>query len=366
MMLEKYDAAVASGRLTADSAQRALAQRLDALARELNFNSKLNFIQRLFAPRTAVKGLYIWGGVGRGKTMLMDMFYDALISKKKRRVHFHAFMQEVHQAIFQERQTRENDRDPVEAVAREISIVTRILCFDEFAVTDIADAMILSRLFRILLEQGVVVIATSNIQPKNLYKDGLNRALFEPFITLLKTHMDVVRIDDGLDYRLANLEKSGVYFIGENSDREIDAAWRQYTKLSSEQCSQLQLRGRSLNIPRTASGIARFHFSELCEAPLSAEDYLEIASCFHTLFIEYIPFFKAEHKNALRRFINLIDILYDHRVKLVTSAAARPQDLVQEMAGYEALAFERTASRLIEMRSSAYLALPHISSASGL
>lgn len=356
--MQTYDLAVSAGKLEEDAAQRDLAQRLNALAQSLSSHNG-SFVKKLLPiTKKEQRGLYIWGPVGRGKTMLMDMFFDELALAKKRRVHFHAFMRDVHERIFKERQKSEGD--PLIKVADDIAREAQVLCFDEFAVTDVADAMILSRLFAQLFKQGVTVVSTSNIPPDDLYKGGLNRALFEPFVKQIKKKMDVVRCEAKKDFRLENLSKSGVYFTGAGMQQKFEAAWTNLLQTRVEQSEDLRFKGRVLHVSRSLPGICRFTFAELCEASLSAEDYLELSAEFHTLFLEGIPYFSLDNRNGLRRFINLIDILYDRGVKLIASAVAEPDDLITAMDGFESQAYQRTASRLIEMRSNAYLMRPHL------
>lgn len=356
-LLEHYDQAVLAEKLEADSSQQQLALRLDALADALSHKNPDGFLRRLFGKSASPqRGLYIWGGVGRGKTMLMDMFFETLPVRKKRRLHFHAFMRDVHRAIFQEREKQASD--PLQKTASGIARQTRVLCFDEFAVTDVADAMILSRLFGVLFAKGVSVVATSNMPPQELYKDGLNRPLFEPFIALIHQHMDVVHVNAARDYRLEKFEKSGVYFSGAQGSEKLETMWRLVTGGRGAPVA-LGLNGRALRIERSFGGAAWLQFAQLCDAPLGAQDYLELAQEFHTLFLEGIPHFTSDRRNALRRFINLVDILYDHGVNLIASAEAEPDGLLQDIGGYESQAYARTASRLMDMRSKDYLAKPH-------
>lgn len=355
-MLQNYERHIRSGRLQPDEAQQALAARLDELAVQLNRRKSL--LHALFSS-VPVRGLYIWGDVGRGKTMMMDLFFAGLTVHKKRRVHFHAFMQEVHERIFTIRQKQGDARtDPIGETARQVAQQAKILCFDEFAVTDVADAMILGRLFEALFAENVIVVATSNIPPDELYKGGLNRALFLPFIEQIKSHLDIAHLGGRQDYRLAKLTKSGVWFSGVNKHQAMDEAWQNIIT-EPQKAEALKLRGRTLHVPRSASGAARFTFAGLCEQPLGAKDYLELAQNYHTLFLDGIPAFTTERRSGLRRFITLVDILYDAHVKLVASAEAEPAALVQDMDDYEKFAYPRTVSRLIEMRGYDYLKLAH-------
>ena len=312
-----------------------------------------------------IKGLYFYGEVGRGKTMLMDLFFEASPVVRKRRVHFHEFMTDVHDRVREFRQQRRlgevMNEDPIRLAAAAIAEETWLLCFDEFHVTDIADAMILGRLFTRLFELGVVVVATSNVAPRDLYQDGLNRALFLPFIALLEQKLDVVRLDARTDFRLEKLAGRPVWHVPLNakSDAALDETW---ARLAGEQAGDpvdLVVHGRTLRVPHAAMGVARFSFKEICEQPHNAADFLRIAHEFHTLIIDRIPVMDFDQRNAAKRFIILIDTLYDYAVKLVASAAAEPGALYLADEGFEADEFKRTASRLIEMRSQSYLALPH-------
>ena len=353
-----YEAMVARNALRDDNGQRALIIKLDQLSQKLEQAAHASFFSRLLRATPVVQGLYVWGGVGRGKTMLMDMFAAHLDIPKKRRVHFHAFMQDVHARIFKERQ-QYPDADVLLNIADQIAREAQLLCFDEMAITDVADAMILARLFTRLFQKKVVVVATSNMPPDALYKDGLNRPLFMPFVALLKQKCEVFALDGAHDYRLEKLQHSGVWFEGADGARKLDEAYLNLTAQQPSKPMEIALNGRVLYAPRTCGGAAYFSFDALCEQPLGAEDYLELAHHFHTLFIDGIPRFTLERRNSLRRFITLIDILYDAGVNLVASAAAPPQDLVVDMDGYENFGFSRTSSRLIEMRSDEYLKRLH-------
>jgi cell division protein ZapE len=310
-------------------------------------------------------GIYIWGSVGRGKTALMDMFFEETELSHKRRTHFHAFMADVHARIFAVRQQIKEGRvkgdDPIAPVAEALARETWLLCLDEFSVTDIADAMILARLFKALLQAGVIVVATSNVAPEDLYKDGLNRALFLPFIEILDAHMDVMRLDARTDFRLEKLKGEPVYHVPAN-DKAYAALTRAFAALTGVEKAagkNLEFLGRSLRVPQAKNRVARFHFTDLCVAALGARDFLAIAENFHTIIIDDIPVLDNAQVNEAKRFILLIDALYDQRVKLIVSAAAEPQGLYLANAGREAFEFSRTVSRLTEMRSAAYLALPH-------
>jgi len=368
----RYADLVAGGEIERDPAQEALAARLDRLNTRLEtyrLARKSSSLGWLFGTREKseqpLKGLYIHGDVGRGKTMLMDLFFAASPVRRKRRAHFHEFMADVHDRLSAYRQkikagTLANG-DPLVRVAGDIADESWLLCFDEFHVTDIADAMILGRLFTALLERGVVVVATSNVDPDELYRDGLNRALFLPFIALLRRHMDVVRLSARTDFRLQKLTSVKVWHVPADvvADRALDAAWRRLALGAAGEPAQLMVKGHVLHIPRAAHRVARFSFAELCERPLGAIDYLRLAHEFEALVLDRVPVMNYPQRNEAKRFIALIDTLYDNAVKLVASAAAEPAALYRATDGYEVLEFHRTASRLIEMGSQDYLALPH-------
>ncbi len=328
-------------------------------------SSNLGWLFATRKPEGPIRGLYIHGEVGRGKTMLMDLFFAGSQVKRKRRAHFHEFMADVHERLGAVRHEMKSGRlsngDPIRHVADDIAQETWLLCFDEFHVTDIADAMILGRLFTRLFEQGVVVVATSNVEPEELYKDGLNRALFVPFIALLHRQMDVVHLQAPKDFRLEKLAGQPVWYVPPDEDAEValDMAWQRLTGTLNGTPRELPMKGRVIRVAEAAKGVARFSFAQLCEQPLGANDYLRIAREFHTLIIDRIPVMDYPQRNAAKRFIALIDTLYDNAVKLVASAQAEPPALYLATDGYEADEFKRTASRLFEMRSNAYLALPH-------
>jgi len=367
----RYASLIAAGEIEADPAQAALAKLLAAVERRLDEHRlarKSSSLGWLFGRRESgapLKGLYIHGEVGRGKTMLMDLFFAASTVQRKRRAHFHEFMADVHERVrifrHQIKRGEISDSDPIRLTAEQIAEETWLLCFDEFHVTDIADAMILGRLFTRLFELGVVLIATSNVAPDDLYAGGLNRALFVPFIRLLQQHVNVVRLDARTDYRLEKLEGVAVWYVPADEDSAValDMAWQKLTGQLAGEPRDIALQGRVLRVPEAAMGVARFSFAQLCEQPLGAGDYLRLAREFHTLIIDNIPAMDHPQRNAAKRFIILIDTLYDHAVKLIASAAAEPPELYLASEGYEAHEIKRTASRLIEMRSQSYLALPH-------
>jgi cell division protein ZapE len=368
----QYAAAVAAGRVERDPAQLAVVERLARLEDEIvehRLARKSSSLGWLFAGRSnkpaLLKGLYIYGEVGRGKTMLMDLFYEASPVKRRRRAHFHEFMIDVHERVHALRQKMKAgehaDQDPIELVAKDLASEAWLLCFDEFHVTDIADAMILVRLFTQMFARGVVVVATSNVAPADLYKDGLNRALFVPFIHMLEERMDIVRLASRTDFRLEKLAGLPVWHVPADAaaDAALDDAWRRLARDHDGGAQELPIKGRSIHVPRAAMGVARFSFHDLCEEPLAAADYLRIAHEYHTIILDHIPVMSFDNRNAAKRFIILIDTLYDTNVKLIASAAAEPDALYHADEGYEALEFQRTASRLIEMRSQDYLARPH-------
>ena len=369
---ERYAALVIEGEIERDPAQEMVAAKLTRLEERLarhRLARKSSALGWLFANSSRqhgpIKGLYVHGEVGRGKTMLMDLFFAASAVKRKRRAHFHEFMADVHERLKVVRHRMKSgdsaSDDPIKLVAAELAEGAWLLCFDEFHVTDIADAMILGRLFARLFEDGVVVVATSNVAPDELYKDGLNRALFLPFIALLREHMEVVQLAAPKDFRLEKLAAQPVWYVPADEDAEValDMAWQRLTGMLSGEPHDIATKGRVIRVPEAAKGVARFSFGQLCERPLGAGDYLRIAHEFHTVILDGIPVMDYPQRNEAKRFIALIDTLYDNAVKLVASAEADPPALYLATEGYEANEFRRTASRLIEMRSAAYLALPH-------
>ena len=369
-VVQRLGALVATGRLERDAAQVSLGERLDRLARELA-DYRPSRAAGAFGwlvgarPAPAPRGLYIHGAVGRGKTMLMDLFFDSAPVALKRRAHFHAFMADVHARIHQWRQRRKahevSGEDPIAPVAADLAGEAQLLCFDEFSVRDIADAMILARLFAALFAAGVVVVATSNVAPDDLYAGGLNRASFLPFIALLHERMDVAALDARTDFRLEKLNRAPVYYTPANAaaERALDAAFLRLTGMARGAPGRIDLLGRVLGVPQAIDGVARFCFDDLCRRPLGAADFLAIARRFHTLLIDDIQIMSADQRNEAKRFITLVDTLYDQRVKLIASAEAAPDALFTGVEGAEAFEFARAASRLIEMRSADYLALAH-------
>ncbi|MDB5429408.1 MAG: AFG1-family ATPase [Caulobacter sp.] len=359
-----YRERLASGDILPDAAQAAA---LDALARlegDLDSAGEPGF--SLFGRKPkGQKGVYLWGPVGRGKSMLMDLFFDSAPVAKKRRVHFHVFMAQVHALI---RQWREGDAearkaafnhhkgdDPIPPVADVIASEARLLCFDELQVTDIADAMILGRLFEALFALGITLVATSNRPPDDLYKDGLNRQLFVPFIEMLKEKMDVVAVKGPKDFRLDRLRGTRLWLAPNDPDNErtFEALWADMLDGAPETGATLEVLGRKLHLPRAAGGLLRSSFISLCGQALGPQDYLAIAARFHTVFLEDIPKLTPDRRDTARRFVTLIDALYEAGAKLVALADADPSDLYPK--GDGAFEFERTASRLEEMRSADWL-----------
>lgn len=368
---ERYAALVNGGQIERDPAQEAVIARLDSLAKALAENqlaSKGSALGWMFGKKAKpqpVRGLYIWGSVGRGKTMLMDLFFDHLQVRYKRRAHFHAFMSDVHERIHAWRQASRAGQvkgsDPVAPVARELAKEATVLCFDEFAVTDIADAMLLGRLFENLFAEGVTIIATSNREPSELYKDGLNRSLFLPFIGMIEQKLEVLRLDARTDYRMEKLAGAAVYHapIGAETHGLLDGIFRRLTGGVEPHPVHFKVKGRDVSVPVAAQGVAWCTFTDLCTKPLGASDFLAIAQDFHTVLLEGVPVMGQDHRNEAKRFITLIDVFYDNNVKVVISAEAQAQDLYRGTSGAEVFEFDRTVSRLIDMRSEEYLARPH-------
>jgi cell division protein ZapE len=352
----RYRSALANGALKPDAAQRAAAEKLSSLAKLMARYRPGGF--SFFGKKAAPRGLYLWGDVGRGKSMLMDLFFEEAAIAPKCRVHFNAFMADVHGRLHAER-AKVGASDPIPIVAAGLAAEARLLCFDEFQVTDVADAMILGRLFEQLLELGTVIVATSNVAPDRLYEGGLNRQLFLPFIALIKERLDAVELNGPTDYRLHRLSGHPVYLtpLSPETDAAMDAAWRRLTDCAQGKPARLTVFGRSLLVPEAARGVARFSFTDLCEKPLAAADYLEIARNFHTVLIDHIPVLSAAERDAARRFVLLIDTLYDRNVKLIASAQALPSSLYTDGDGTDA--FRRAASRLAEMQSEDYLKRGH-------
>jgi len=347
-----YDTRVAEGLLRPDPAQREVLLLLEELREKLEDRpaKPSGFLGRFFKPVVpeGVRGLYLWGGVGRGKSMLMDLFFAHAGIARKRRVHFHAFMQEIQSGLHEARKSGVDDalKPVAEAVIRDVSL----LCFDEMQITDITDAMIVGRLFEMLFEAGVVIVTTSNRPPEDLYKDGLNRQLFLPFIDILNTKLKVHEITSLTDYRQHRLEGERTYFAPANAEsrRAIDELWRDLTGGKSEELV-LEVKGREVHLPRYWAGMARAEFWDLCGQPLGPADYLALVGAVKLLVLENVPRLDSSKFNEAKRFVTLIDSLYEARTRLIMSAEEEPERLYLEGAG--SFEFERTASRLREMQS---------------
>jgi cell division protein ZapE len=350
-----YQAMREKPRFIYDEAQESAIVQLDELWHQLvDFKTKRNhFLGRSLLSPEVPKGLYFWGGVGRGKSFLMDVFFECVPYKRKRRIHFHNFMAEVHH----EMKRLAAEKDPLLALADHIAKSTRLLCFDEFHVSDIADAMILGRLLEAIFERGVVLMTTSNYSPDGLYPNGLQRQKFLPTIELLKRELRVLNVDGGNDYRLREMTRESLFLTpdDEASDARMTALFERMNPLGRQAEKQIEISGRMIPVQRLAHGVAWFDFMAACGGPRDQTDYLEIAQQFHTVFLSHIPKMTADRAAAVQRFTWLVDVFYDKRVKLVLSAAVP----VQEIYAGENAEFARTVSRLIEMQSSEYLALPH-------
>lgn len=334
-----------------DEAQSEVAGHFQALAETLSQAKQPKFLTMLFGRKSATqpKGLYVWGSVGRGKTMLMDRFFNSVAVTPKRRVHFHSFMQEVHAA-----RAKIHADNVIATIADGLASSAKLLCLDEMQVSDIADAMILGRLFEALQAKGVVIVTTSNTPPDELYKDGLNRQLFLPFIAKLNSEFDVVHLKDGTDYRLGRIAEHDTYLtpLGPAADNAMDRMWAELTDDRIGKPQELDVLGRKLFVPRAARACARFTFAELCEQPLGAADYLAIARNFRTVFVDQLRVLKASERNETKRLILAIDTFYDAGTRLVVSAEAAPEKLVTS--GSHKGEFLRTASRLREMQSKSW------------
>ena len=367
--LAAYRALRREGELRHDAGQLLAAEKLQSLHNALRgykpagggggWKARLGLARRREEPP---QGLYIFGNVGTGKSMLMDIFFDTAPLEKKRRVHFHAFMQEVQDRLHAWRQDPDNKgkSDPLPEIAEALAGEAWLLCFDEFHVVNIADAMILGRLFETLFAEGVVVVATSNWPPDRLYEGGLQRERFLPFIDLVKQRLDVLELDSGVDYRLQRLKDITVYHapLGPRAAAALDKAFAELTEGSEPAPDSVIYKGREIPVPLAARGVARFSFADLCEKPLGPGDYLAIAGLYHTVVLSEVPQLSSEKRNEARRFMTLIDALYEHRVKLLVSAAAPPERLYPS--GDGAVEFQRTVSRLQEMRSADYIGKAHM------
>jgi len=366
-LLARYDALIASGELRADPDQRMAAQRLARLQDELETPPpKKSLFASLTGTREAAplpRGVYLWGGVGRGKSMLMDLFVETLAIEHKRRVHFHAFMLELDRHLGEARKAER--QDPLMHVAQTMAPQVRCLAFDEMVVNNTADAAIMGRFFTALIEAGTVIVTTSNRPPRDLYKDGLNRALFLPFIALVEARMDVLSLNGPTDYRLDRIGDLATWHapIGDAATAKVREAFFRLTDFDPDDAAHVPSGaldlggGRTLHVPKSLKGVGVFSFKKLCAENRGAADYLAIARAFHTVILVGIPRMGPENRNEAIRFTKLIDALYEHRVKLFVTAAAAPEELYQ--AGDGAFEFERTVSRLNEMQSEDYMALGH-------
>jgi cell division protein ZapE len=359
-LIAHLDPLLAARGTTLDHAQAAALERLQQLADELSAfrAARQSKLKRLFAPPEVPRGVYLWGGVGRGKSFLMDSFFAAVPIRRKTRVHFHAFMRGVHEEL----RTLKQEPDPLAILAARIARRFRLVCFDEFHVADIADAMILGRLLDALFGAGVVFVMTSNYPPDGLYPDGLQRQKFLPTVALLESRLDLVEVDGGVDYRLRVLQQVETYHapLGPDADAALLRAFERM-RGGPDEDPRLSIEGRTITARRRAGSAVWFDFATLCDGPRSQRDYLELAARFSVLLLSSVPQMTAAMGDRARRFTWLVDILYDHRVKLLISAAVRPEELYRE--GPNSREFPRTASRLVEMQTHDYMALPHLSGA---
>jgi cell division protein ZapE len=339
-----------------DTAQHAALTRFQRLYEDLIALERLDeSLLRLLARKRVVQGLYLWGGVGRGKSFLMDSFFNCAPAVRKRRSHYHRFMQEIHARL----QAVQGQPEPMALVAKEVAKETRLLCLDEFHVSDITDAMLLRRLLEGLFEHGVVLVTTSNYAPDDLYPNGLQRNQFLPAIALLKSHLEVINVDAGVDYRLLTLEKAGTYHVvGANADAAMEEAFLAVARHETDPVETLEIEGRPVPVRRHARGVAWFEFGALCDGPRGKPDYIELSRHYHTILLSGVPVFHPQDRDKVRRFIWLVDEFYDRRVKLILSAAALPDGLYAE--GDGKAEFARTASRLTEMQTRRYLSEPHL------
>ncbi len=359
-LVAAYELALSEGRLAPDAGQREVLLHLATLADQLCTARRPGPIRRWLAaalperlPLVTPRGLYLWGGVGRGKTCLVDLFYGELPLTAKRRLHFHHFMRDVHRRLGQ----LQRRKSPLEIVATQIAAESRLLCLDELQVTEIGDAMILHGLFEALLRRGVCLVITSNLAPAALYAGGLQRERFVPTIDLLQARLQVLQLDGGVDYRLRHLTNASTYLVGDAAGPQLTPLFERLAGDAKSAGNALHIEGRDIPVLRAGNGIAWFSFAALCLGPRSPNDYIEIARLLHTVFVSDVPVMDESQDDAARRFIALVDELYDHNVKLVIAAAAEPQALYR--GERVKAAFERTVSRLIEMRSQDYLAREH-------
>ncbi|MBT4161696.1 MAG: cell division protein ZapE [Gammaproteobacteria bacterium] len=360
-LLARYEAGVAGGEFQEDEAQIVALRLLQSLHEELSRDDeppKNGFLSRLFGksqPVKTVRGLYFWGGVGRGKTFLMDLFYEELEIPRKKRLHFHRFMREVHRQL----RDFQGEPDPLKKIASRFSDEAKVICFDEFFVSDITDAMLLAGLFEEMFRLGMTLVATSNVEPDHLYENGLQRRKFLPAIELIKTHTRVHNLDSGVDYRLRALESAEIYHypLDAAAEQGLDSAFYSISPDAGKPQIVLSIEGRDIQTRRCGDGVAWFDFEAICDGPRSQNDYIELARLFQTVLIGKVPLFTENREDQARRFIGLVDEFYDRNVKLIISAATRIVDLYQgERLGFE---FQRTESRLQEMQSHDYLAREH-------
>jgi cell division protein ZapE len=365
--LALYRARRRAGELQADPAQELAAEKLQSLhhalvgyepgAERAGWRERLGLARR---REESPQGLYLFGGVGRGKSMLMDLFFAAAPVERKRRVHFHAFMLEVHDSLHEQRQEHSAEGDVLGSLAARIAADSWLLCFDEFQVGNIADAMLLGRLFAALFDLGVVVVATSNVAPDDLYQGGLQRERFLPFIAVLKEKLDILELDGVTDYRRERIKGMSVYHqpLDAAAESALADAFARLTDGAAGAPTSLSVQGRALSVPKAAMGVACFRFADLCGQPLGAADYIAIATHFHTVIVDGIPLMSCEQRNEARRFMTLVDALYEHKTNLICAAAGPPDRLYPS--GDGAQEFRRTASRLLEMQSVDYLGRPHL------
>lgn len=358
--LSRYQQDLKNPEFEPDAAQQVAVENLQRLyevlvaetPRKKSWLAKLGFSDD---KRRPVQGLYFWGGVGRGKTYLVDTFFECLPFDKKLRMHFHRFMHRVHL----ERKALREQTDPLVIIGKQLASEARVLCFDEFVVNDVADAVILVKLMRVLFDEGVTLVATSNVEPKNLYLGGLQRDLFLPAIDMIYEFTDVVNIDSGIDYRLRFLDKAETYFtpLDQNAERGMQYNFDHLAPEVGVANATIEVEGRELTFLRRADGVIWFDFEELCDGPRSQNDYIELAVCFHSILLSNVPLMDRLKEDQARRFINLVDVFYDHSVKLIISAEVSVTDLYNGTR--VAFEFQRTMSRLQEMQSHDYLALSH-------
>lgn len=355
--LDRYRLDMQQGDFLHDQAQAMAVQRLqDLYERIVDSQHTIGVFKRKWLKTAPITGLYLWGGVGRGKTYLMDTFYDCLPLEQKKRSHFHHFMQDVHAQLIE----LKGRKNPLQLLAKRIAKTVRVLCFDEFFVADIADAMLLGGLLEYLFKQGVILVATSNIEPDRLYKDGLQRERFLPAIDIIKKHVEVVQVDGGVDYRLRVLEKAEIYHypLDKKAEEILAASFEALTHGLFDTDPVISIAGRDIQVKRLGKGVAWFDFEAICDGPRGQADYIEIAHQYHTVLLANVPCLAEDKDDQMRRFISLVDEFYDRQVKLIMSAAVAASELYGQT-GRLSFEFRRTLSRLIEMQTVEYLAKPH-------